>query len=66
MPRMNREAKKLFLEIHQEYESQVPTIRGESEYTHELLTLQKALLNQEIEIEDAQKQFEVIKTRQVF
>ena len=45
--KLSPEAKALFQEIHQEYEFQGATIRGENDYTDALMDLQKRILNNE-------------------
>jgi len=45
--KLDKQSKKLFLEIHNEYQFQHCSIRGESDYSYELLQLQQRLLKGE-------------------
>lgn len=45
--KLDQVTKKLFLEIHEEYQFQHCSIRGESDYSYEILLLQQRLLKGE-------------------
>lgn len=60
MAGLSPEAKRLFLEIHEEYSEQVPTLQGPSEYTEHLLRLQQQLLSKERDTAEVRAEFERI------
>ena len=58
---MDEKTRRLFIEIHQEYESQSPSIRDETPYLSELLELQNQLLSGHRPPEQIREDFENLK-----
>ena len=60
---MQREGKKLFIEIHEEYELQGSTIRGETPYSQALLDLQRYFLSHPKALAEVRIEFEELKQK---
>ena len=55
---MKPELRELFIKIHNEYDAQAPTLRGETDYSEKLLELQQRLLEGNELLEVIKEEFE--------
>ncbi len=61
MALLKPDVKNLFLKIHEEYDNQFTTLRGETPYSEALLDLQQQLLENPQKIEMIEHEFQKLK-----